>query len=80
MATVTIKGISDAVYRRLKKVALANRRSVNREIIMRLERSLHDRSVNAEEILTAARQVRGGLGAVWITADELEAAKDGERP
>jgi antitoxin FitA len=80
MATVTIKGIPDLVYRRLKKVALAHRRSVNREIIVRLERSLHDRSINADEILAAAREVRARLGAVWVTADELEAAVDEGRP
>ncbi len=80
MATVTIKGIPTSVYRRLKRVAETNRRSVNREIIARLERSLHDRAVSAEEVLDAARDLRGRMGGVWVGDEDVAEAKAGGRP
>lgn len=39
MATLTIKGLPDRVYRDLKRRAEEQRRSLNREIILCLERS-----------------------------------------
>jgi hypothetical protein len=80
MATVTVKGIPTSVYRRLKHVALTNRRSVNREIIARLERSLHDRAVSADEVLAAARELRGRMGGLWVTDKDVAEAKAAGRP
>ncbi len=80
MATVTIKGIPTSVYRRLKRVAETNRRSVNREIIARLERSLHDRAVSADEVLSAARDLRERMGGVWVSDEDVAEAKAAGRP
>ena len=46
MATITVKNIPDEIYERLKGAASANRRSINREIIVCLERaSARERSI-----------------------------------
>ena len=37
MATLTIKGLPDALYRRLKKHAAEERRSINSQVIVCLE-------------------------------------------
>ena len=38
MPTITVKNIPDDIYERLKEVAGANHRSINREMIVCLER------------------------------------------
>ena len=58
MATVTVKNIPDELYARLKSVALINRRSINSEIIMCIERAVVSRQINPETILEKARQLR----------------------
>ncbi|MCC6166009.1 MAG: Arc family DNA-binding protein [Caldilineaceae bacterium] len=40
MATITVKNIPDDLYLALKQAAEANHRSVNREIIVRIEQPL----------------------------------------
>ena len=40
MPTLTLKGLPDPIYERLKAQAAANRRSLNGEIIMCLERAV----------------------------------------
>ena len=58
MATVTVKNIPDELYTRLKSVALINRRSINSEIIMCIERAVVSRQINPIKILENARQLR----------------------
>jgi plasmid stability protein len=58
MATVTVKNIPDELYARLKSVAVINRRSINSEIIMCIERAVVSRQINPIKILENARQLR----------------------
>ena len=58
MATVTVKNIPDELYTRLKSVAVINRRSINSEIIMCIERAVMSRQINPIKILENARQLR----------------------
>lgn len=58
MTTITVKNIPDDVYQRLKVAAQANRRSINSEVIWRIEQSLGGRAASPETILAEARELR----------------------
>ena len=54
MATVTVKNIPDELYARLKSVAAMNRRSINSEIIMCIDRAVVSRPINPVKIICDA--------------------------
>jgi antitoxin FitA len=58
MTTITVKNIPDDVYQRLKVAAQSNRRSINSEVIWRIEQSLGGRAASPETILSEARELR----------------------
>jgi len=58
MTTVTVKNIPDEVYARLKSAAATNRRSINSEIIMCIERAVVSRPIDPVKIIEDARQLR----------------------
>jgi plasmid stability protein len=55
MAALTLKGIPDELYRKLKAAAERHRRSLNSEAIFRLERSL---SLEREDPAEAIEELR----------------------
>lgn len=61
MATLTLEGVPEDVLHRLREVAEANRRSVNREAIERLARSVEGRPFDSESFLAEADALRRGL-------------------
>lgn len=73
--TLTLKNIPDAVYQRLKESAQANRRSLNREAIVRLESVLLERQPDAGERLARARALRESLPSGAFSARVLDAMK-----
>jgi plasmid stability protein len=76
MATLTIKNIPDEVYEQLKQRAARHRRSVNSEIIVCLETVLGSRVVDPATALTSVRALRETLSSVFVTEEELRAAKE----
>lgn len=60
-ANLTLKGLPDELYERLKAAAAVNRRSLNSEIITVLQSHVLPRRVCAEEQLTAVRAARARL-------------------
>ena len=75
MPTLTIKGLPDAVYERLKEQADAHRRSLNGEIIVCLERATSATPVDPAAWLARARTFREGLNIRPLTDAELRAAR-----
>jgi len=75
MATITVKNIPDDLYRRLKAAAESNRRSINGEIISRIEQSLRSRRVPAEQVLPRVRSLQRSYGGRSIPMEEIDAAK-----
>lgn len=75
MATITVKDIPDELYRRLKTAAASNRRSVNREIISRIEESLRSRRVTANEILARVRLLQASFGDRAVSIGQLDDAR-----
>lgn len=80
MASVTIKNIPEPLFGRLKEAAERNRRSLNAEVIHRLERSLGAAPVDAERFLARARAVREGAALPYLTEADLRAAREEGRP
>jgi len=75
MHTITVKNIPPDLYERLKQVARANRRSINSEIIVCIERALRVQEVNAQAIIASARKLREKTAHYIITDDEFNRAK-----
>jgi len=56
MATLTLKNVPDGLVARLKQEACENRRSLNQETLLRLEKSLGDRHRRDPTAIRAALQ------------------------
>ena len=78
MPALTIKNMPDEVYRRLKESARLNRRSLNSEAIVLLERSLGHRRRSAEESLASLRRLHERLRDLPPRDDELLERAKGE--
>jgi plasmid stability protein len=80
MATLTIKNLPDEIYAALSKRAKQNRRSINSEAIIQLEklRDTAERDVAAE--LEEIRLLRQKTGGLWLTDEILSTAKTEGRP
>jgi plasmid stability protein len=75
MPAFTVKAIPDDLYDRLKESARLHHRSVNREILSRLEASLRSEKVPAAEILTAAKHIHAAMDDRVFSLDEIESAR-----
>lgn len=76
MTTLTIKNIPPEIYERLKERAKANRRSLNNEIIVILERETRMRvQPSKEDLLEGIRKVRELTADYVLTDDEINKAK-----
>ena len=67
---LTLKGLPDEVYGRLKDSAIANHRSLNSEIIARLQAQVMPNRTTAQEHLVAIRAMRGRFSE--ISFDHLD--------
>jgi antitoxin FitA len=78
MTTITLKSVPPALHRKLKTMAKAHGRSLNREILTTLETTLHGTRLDAEELGSHARAVRESLG-VYLTQKDLAEMKNAGR-
>jgi hypothetical protein len=76
---LTLKNIPDALYEALKRAAESNRRSINSELLVRLEAALKPRP-SVEETLARIRALRDSLPQVPVTDREIHRAKRKGRP
>jgi len=74
MITITIKGLSKAAHRELKRRAATHGRSLNTEAIAVLEASVRSRPVDVEGVLQRARAARATMKFV-ATAGEIDRFK-----
>jgi plasmid stability protein len=75
MPTLTIKGLPDPIYERLKAQADAHRRSLNGEIIVCLERAVGATRLDPRAWLAEARAFRESLTIEPLTDQELRDAR-----
>jgi plasmid stability protein len=74
MATLTLKNIPDELFDEIRRSAADARRSLNSEILFRLETSLGGRRDDAQELVARARVVRRSVGHP-VTESELRRAR-----
>jgi plasmid stability protein len=74
MATITVKNIPDDLYLALKQAAEATHRSVNGEIIARIEQTLRRERPDAAAILARARRSRAWTADTPLMPTEIEEA------
>jgi plasmid stability protein len=75
MPTLTIKGLPDSLYRRLKQQAEAHRRSLNGEIIVCLERAVGAGRVEPQAWLVQAQALRERVEGRPLSNRQLRAAR-----
>ncbi|MCI0435522.1 MAG: Arc family DNA-binding protein [Gemmatimonadetes bacterium] len=80
MANLTIKGLPDALYERIRESAALSHRSINSEVIARLEQALGSPRVEPAQLLERVRAVRARTGRTRLTDRFLRDAKTGGRP
>jgi len=80
MPTITVKNMPDEVYDLLKNTAKSNRRSINSEVIWRIEQSLGLTTANPEIMLPQARKLRRLAENHPISGDAMTQAKQEGRP
>lgn len=80
MATLTIKNVPDALYQQLKESAAKHRRSINNEAIVSLERALGKTTeIDREALLERIRARREKMN-IFLTAEDIQRAKNEGRP
>jgi hypothetical protein len=80
MPAVTVKGIPEGLLERLRAHAEKNRRSLNSEMIYRLEQSLESWPVDAEEFLLRVKRLQERTNLPPLTDEYLKRAKEEGRP
>jgi plasmid stability protein len=80
MANISVKNIPDDLYERLKAVAEVNRRSLNSEIIVCIEKAVAARRIDLEKTLQSARQIREWTANYPIDDEQFSRAKTEGRP
>lgn len=80
MANYMLRGIPDEVYDMLKAAAKRNHRSLNGEILMRLERSVRDHTADPEAVLRRIQTRNARHRVPTLDSAALRALKDQGRP
>jgi len=80
MPNVTVKNIPDGLYERLKASAETNRRSLNSEIIVCIERAVGCRPIDPDASLGSARRLRLLTAKHPVTDKAFNQAKSAGRP
>jgi len=80
MANLTVKSIPPDLYKKLKMAANMNRRSINGEIIVCIEKSVQSQAIDSENFLTKARKLRSRTADHPLTNQKLSQIKSVGRP
>lgn len=75
MRTITLKNVEASLHEALKTAARNNHRSLNQEILIRMEESLKGRHVQYEHIHQSASAVREHL-KVYVADTDLTSFKN----
>ena len=76
MPTLTIKNIPTRLHKRLKKSANEHHRSLNSEVIIRLEQGLSGKRVDPEAFLTRVEALQKQITLPPLTEEVLRRAKE----
>lgn len=79
MPDVALRGLSPALHQALKRAADQNHRSLNGEILARLETSLGTSTVDVDVLFARIEARRQRLGSLTMDEDELGKLKQDGR-
>ncbi|MDD5329512.1 MAG: hypothetical protein PHX38_05870 [Sulfuricella sp.] len=79
MPNISLKNISDSLYRRLKDSAVQHHRSLNKEMIARLEAQLGSPHLDVEQKLAEIRILRQRV-PLYANPEEIDAFRQEGRP
>lgn len=80
MANLALRGLSQEMYRTLKRAAERNHRSMNGEILARLEASFRPAGADVEIVLSRVAARTAAVALPDLGGDLLSALKDAGRP
>ena len=80
MPDLALRGMSPALHVALKRAAERNHRSLNGEILVRLEGSLRLSTTDVEELLSRIHARKGRTGTLSLDNEELRDLKGEGRP
>ena len=80
MANLALRGLSQDMYDSLKRAAARNHRSLNGEVLARLEASIRPTAMGAERVLARVAKRRESLCIPVLDEDLLKGLKDAGRP
>ncbi len=81
MATLTLRNIPDSLYKDLKETAELNRRSINSEILVCIEKSIRgQKRLSIEETIARASKLRKHVKTHNISPENIIKAKNSGRP
>lgn len=76
MTTITLRGMSPRLHRTLEEAAVRNGRSLNREILTRLEASVYPQPVDVEALLRRIERRHATLGPIDWSFENLRRLRD----
>lgn len=79
MANLTLKGVPEPLVEELKKQAASHRRSLNGEVLYRLERSIDGGLHGHQNLLREADRARAEIGIRTTVKDIISARDKGRR-
>ena len=80
MPNLALRGISDELHQRLKAAAKRNHRSLNGEILARLEASVPRKPVDPKEMLERIQRRRESLGPIDTSPETIRELREHGRP
>jgi len=80
MPAITLKNIPDELYLQIKRSASLNYRSINGEILYRLNNSLGQKPIDPELLLLKISKLQKRISIPSLTNEFLELAKTEGRP
>ncbi len=77
MPNITVRDIPEEIYQKIKQEAVANKRSINSEILYGLEQNYGTSPQNKQVMLENVRRVRAKTkGRIYLTETEITKAKN----
>ena len=80
MPDLALRGIPEDVHRGLQAAANRNHRSLNGEILARLEASVRSEPLDIQALLERIRLRREGIGRIDLSENTLREMRDAGRP
>lgn len=76
MPSITVRDIPEEIYQKIKQEAVANKRSINSEILYGLEQNYDKIQPNKQAILEKVRRLRAKTkGRIYLTEADITKAK-----